>query len=149
MEENDCEESEKICGSHSFIHVVFLSCSCPPRKSRTSNPSISHSAGSPCCYLRSSSCRTSSGSGTPCFLTRTDSTSSSWSAAPCSCELFILCCCRLAALTPLTLQVNDCFLLTCCVHRLIRESLLAGDFTVNMRSLQVRLFRNHRKTSKP
>lgn len=61
---------------------------CPHRKSRTSNPSISHSAGWPCCYLRSSSCQMSSASGTPCFLMRTDSTSSSWSAAPCSCEVF-------------------------------------------------------------
>lgn len=32
----------------------------------------------------------SSASGTRCFLMRTDSTSSSWSAAPCSCEVFSL-----------------------------------------------------------
>lgn len=112
---------------------------CPDRKSRTSNLSISPSAGSPCCCLRSSSYQTSSGSGTPCFLTRSVSTSWSWCAAPCWCECQASAPRPSAALMLFLLWLIWSFLTVC---RLIRENLLAGDFTVNMRLLQVQLLRS-------
>lgn len=113
-------------------------------KSRTSSLSISPSAGWRCCSLRSFCFQTSSGFGIHCFQIRIGLSFSYPSAVPCWCT-------SATCPSPDSYQHHHSFqsrwLSVCaCFCRLIRDQLLSGDFTANMRLLQVTRVHAHLMT---